>query len=339
MRLLFVLNLLLLLVSTSLHKVVAQVVAPSEGGYVKLEAATATTMQLSFGGKGQGRVVAIALSPQGYPVPLAAVDNTFYTANTTYSQGSPLGKGFAIYNGSGTTVVVQGLRPNTNYYITDAEYNTDGQGIAYNTQGTSIIATTRATDPMVAPLPVELVSFTGTVSAANLAALRWTTASEHNSSYFAIERSSNNQSFTEIGRVTAAGTSFQTLTYSWADPQPLTSTTYYRLRQVDLDATAQYSSVLALMPQKTFTQQTIEIYPNPSTSQTVQVALQGYGGETLNVRLFDNLGRVIYTNRISPASTVFLSPLLLPQSLEAGTYVLSFASATSHTQKRLIITE
>ena len=92
MRLSFVLSLLLLTVSTSLQQALAQVTAPSSGGYVTLESATATTMRLRFNGSGQGRVIAMAVAPQATPVPLAAVDNTFYKADPTYSYGSTVGK-------------------------------------------------------------------------------------------------------------------------------------------------------------------------------------------------------------------------------------------------------
>ena len=85
-------------------------------------------------------------------MPLAATDNTFYAANPTYGQGAPLGRGYAVYSGTGHSVVVTGLQPNTSYYITNAEYNTDGTLIAYNTRSTSTV--TRTSPAPLTPLAV-----------------------------------------------------------------------------------------------------------------------------------------------------------------------------------------
>jgi hypothetical protein len=108
-----------LLVGLASKPAQAQVVVPSEGGEVYIDEVTATSMTLSFGnsGTGQGRVVAIAPTPTGFPVQLAAIDGQFYTASATYSKGSVLGKGFVVYNGDGHTVTVTGLQPNTHYYV------------------------------------------------------------------------------------------------------------------------------------------------------------------------------------------------------------------------------
>lgn len=130
--------------SISLQSAQAQVVEPTLGGEVSVIQATATTLEVSFGikGTGQGRVLAVVATPNGAPMPLAAADNTFYTANPTYGHGAPLGQGYAVYNGTGHSVVVTGLQPNTSYYITNAEYNTDGTLITYNTRSTSTVTRT-----------------------------------------------------------------------------------------------------------------------------------------------------------------------------------------------------
>ncbi|RYE83225.1 MAG: hypothetical protein EOO65_04300, partial [Methanosarcinales archaeon] len=182
-------------------------------------------------------------------VPLAATNNNFYTADSTYGRGSSLGRGYTVYTGSGHTITVTGLQPNTYYYITNAEYNTDSTSIMYNTRGSSIIMPTRNTKILANnPLPVKLTSFAGQVDGHNLATLCWTTASEYNTAYFALERSAEGISFTEVGRVAAAGASNQSLAYQWNDIQQLTHLTYYRLRQADNDGTVVYSSVVALSP-------------------------------------------------------------------------------------------
>jgi hypothetical protein len=342
MRLHFLLLLLCLAAGSFTRTASAQVVAPSQGGGVSILRATATTMELSFGtlGNGQGRVLAIAEANRGMPVPLRAADGNFYTANTTYGQGSALGEGYVIYNGSGHSITVTGLKPSTSYYFTNAEYNTDGTTILYNAYGTGMLTTTRSAPativPTPVPLPVELVSFVGTVNASNVATLRWTTASERNSAYFALERSVNGTTFTEIGRVAAATTSNQTLAYQWSDSQQLLNSTYYRLQQVDHDGTVHYSSVITLAPTLQ-TVRLIDVYPNPSAGQVMQLIVQGYDRETLILKVSDTTGRTVLTQTLTPTNTQYSSPLPLPQNLASGTYILTLAGSSNPIQKRIVV--
>jgi hypothetical protein len=324
------------------HIAVAQVTEPSKGGSVSVVRVTDTTMELKFGndGTGQGRVLAIAATNGPSSVPLAAANNKFYIADSAYGKGSSLGKGYTVYTGSGHTTTVTGLKPNTYYYITNAEYNTDSTSIMYNTRGSSMIMSTRNTKISTTnPLPVTLTSFAGKVDGHNLATLHWTTASEYNTAYFALERSAEGVSFTEVGRVPAAGASNQALAYQWNDLQHLTHLTYYRLRQADSDGTAVYSSVIALSPNNTLSSRLLEVYPNPSAGQNIQLLLQGYSGEPITLRLTDTLGRTVLFQSFTPADAHYLAPLSLRQALSSGTYVLTLASNGPPIQKRLTVSE
>lgn len=324
------------------HTALAQAVAPSQGGEVSLVLVTSTTMEIEFGttGTGQGRVVAIAPTSNGMPVPLTVDDGRFYNAASLYGQGSSLGDGFVIYNGAGHSTTVTGLKPNSYYYFTDAEYNTDGTTIAYNTYGTSMSTATRpaAATFTPTPLPVKLTTFTGTVDTHNLATLCWTTATEQNTAYFALERSTDGTNYIEVGQTAAAGTSNLPLGYQWLDKQPLESLTYYRLRQVDQNGTAHYSQALTLSPiLSTSLAQSIDVYPNPATGQTIQLLLNGYNGELFQLHLTDALGRTVMSQKLTPIETHYLTSLPLPQGIASGTYILTLAGSRSPIQKRIIV--
>ncbi len=335
MRLHFLLLLLSLTVGLFGRSAWAQVTAPSQGGEVGVVRTTATTMELSFGttGTGQGRVVAMAEAPGGMPVTLTAVDGQFYTAAASYGQGSPIGKGYVVYNGTGHSVVVSGLLPNTFYYVTNAEYNADANTIAYNTEGISMSTATRSA---ATPLPVELTAFTGVVDARNLATLHWATASERSAAYFALERSADGVTFAEVGRVAASGTTARTSSYQWPDSQRLISLTYYRLRQVDVDGKAQYSRTVALTP-SALASPSVQVYPNPSAGHEVQLLLQGYNGETVDLRLTDTTGRLVFSKTILLVGNQHLAPLATPQNLAAGSYILTVSGGIGPIQKRLTI--
>lgn len=83
-------------------------------------------------------------------------------------------------------------------------------------------------------LPVELLSLGADDSGASVR-VHWSTASEHNTSHYEVQRSSDGQAYGYIGRVEAAGNSTETTDYGFIDDAPLYGLSYYRLVQVDLD--------------------------------------------------------------------------------------------------------
>lgn len=103
----------------------------------------------------------------------------------------------------------------------------------------SISSQTRGT------LPVVLTSFTAQRTGAGVRC-NWATASEVNSHSFNVERSSDGLVFRSLGSVAAAGTSTLSHSYSFLDAQPLATTSYYRLHQLDSDGQQAYSPVVAV---------------------------------------------------------------------------------------------
>jgi hypothetical protein len=316
------------------QRVSAQVSAPSQGGGVNVIRATATTMELEFGinGTGQGRVVAIAATKSGMPVPLPVTDGQRYQAATTYGEGAQVGRGFVVYSGEKHSATITGLKPNTYYYIMNAEYNADSTSISYNARGTSIATATKD----MSPLPVELTSFTGVVSTHNMAILKWTTASERNTAHFILERSVDGISFTKVGQVAATNNSTKLVYYELVDPQQLTCPIYYRLCQVDLDGAVYYSPLVTLTPTSTRIR-TLSVYPNPSAGQSIQLLVQGYEGEVLKLYLTDNMGRLIANQTISPNSPQYLTPLPMPQGVSIGAYILTLYSNDHTFRQRVVV--
>ncbi|MBL7815944.1 MAG: T9SS type A sorting domain-containing protein [Saprospiraceae bacterium] len=141
--------------------------------------------------------------------------------------------------------------------------------------------------PWGAAIPVELVSFTGSVINQNDAKLQWQTATELNNAYFAVERSFDGQNFVEIGQVKGSGTSNQTHQYTFIDRNLPQSVAYYRLRQIDNDGKQSLSNAISLRFDKA--KHTIAVFPNPTTDK---IFIQNYENTEGGV-LMDNLGRII----------------------------------------------
>jgi len=139
-------------------------------------------------------------------------------------------------------------------------------------------------------VPVELVSFTASVNE-NDVTLSWVTATEVNNQGFEIERNSGND-FQNIGYVAGFGSSSETHSYSFVDASLNEGTYTYRLKQVDLDGSFEYSDVVEVdvtVPDVFALEQN---YPNPfNPSTTINFSLAADSKVSLTV--FDILGQEV----------------------------------------------
>jgi Secretion system C-terminal sorting domain len=109
-------------------------------------------------------------------------------------------------------------------------------------------------------LPIGTTSFTAEPQDHSVD-LQWTTATQQNSKYFAIQRSQDGLDWAGIGQVAATDNGDNTPQYNFVDRQPLTGANYYRLQLIDADGASVYSPIRNV----NFTGATVAMgwYPNP----------------------------------------------------------------------------
>ncbi len=131
----------------------------------------------------------------------------------------------------------------------------------WNTSGSSITLSTTA---FGISFPVEWLSFSAEPGGGKVI-LSWTTGSELNNDFFAVERSLDGLVYEHLGQVAGSGTSLLQQNYQFADEKPLSGKGYYRIRQVDLDGAFDFSSVLTVEYSADIWK--IRAYPNPVVDQ------------------------------------------------------------------------
>ncbi|MBL7952397.1 MAG: hypothetical protein JNM62_11835 [Flavobacteriales bacterium] len=114
------------------------------------------------------------------------------------------------------------------------------------------------------PLPVEQLSFNAWAANA-VVDIAWSTASESNSDHFEVEVTRDGTIFRSVGRVAAAGYSQANLNYTLRDELPFEGTSYYRLKQVDLDGSVTFSDMVAVQFDPYDARGALIPYPNPSS--------------------------------------------------------------------------
>ncbi len=163
----------------------------------------------------------------------------------------------------------------------------------------------------VSQVPVELTSFTASISGDNVS-LSWSTATETNNIGFELNRLKDSkieklQDWEKIGFVTGHGTTTEPQFYSYSD-ELLTPGKYsYRLKQIDYDGTFRYSKIVevSLMKPEEFSLE--QNYPNPfnPTTKIKYTIPQDGRRETRNVSLkvYNVLGKEvgILVNEENPA--------------------------------------
>lgn len=135
-----------------------------------------------------------------------------------------------------------------------------------------------------APLPVELVYFSGNLGNGGVA-LEWQTSTEINNKGFEIERSGDGEYFATIGWVKGNGNSNDMHEYSFTDSNPYLGLSYYRFRQVDFDGQSEYSPIIRIEGEGTSS--TLAVYPNP-TSGPIRIL-----NELSEFQLYDPSGRLV----------------------------------------------
>ena len=180
------------------------------------------------------------------------------------------------------------------------------------------------------PVPVQLLSFTGQrLDGLNL--LKWITASEVNSDYFQLERLEDGE-FKSIAKIAAAGNSQAILHYSYHDDDPESlakEVVYYRLKEVDMDGSYEYSQVIMISTKTDF--YSFSTYPKPAT-------------DYLKLNFDRSLDRAIDIKIISLSGQVVLQKQSLVSdqridlsTLESGTYFISIYRGAEVVDRKKIL--
>ena len=184
-------------------------------------------------------------------------DHLYVTGSATLNGSLSISLGFAPQEGDEFIVVSAPNGTVSSNLPSSASATYNGGTFSFELINTGTALKLKVT---AAPLPVELISFTGRLLPAGEVLLEWATASEFNASHFEIEHSPDGLNFSKIGEVPATGGAVLT-EYSFIDPQPANGINYYRLRQVDFDGQFSYSEVVAIEVDKLVA--TTRIFPNP----------------------------------------------------------------------------
>ncbi|HSY60846.1 MAG TPA: T9SS type A sorting domain-containing protein, partial [Cytophaga sp.] len=178
------------------------------------------------------------------------------------------------------------------------------------------------------PLPVKFISFTTVKDNGNVK-ISWQTIEEKDNDYYVVERSTDGINFTALTTVKGNKNSSSLISYIQYDDGPYLGTSYYRLKQVDLNGSFSYSSIAAVE----FDSPTDwVIYPNPSKDGSFTIASGFAENEVVTVTVTDVTG-----NRVRYYDNSLYAQEIHVRDLSSGLYIVSIQTVTQLLSKKLVV--
>lgn len=161
------------------------------------------------------------------------------------------------------------------------------------------------------PVPVELTSFTASVSGNNVM-LQWTTATELNNLGFEVERRVTDTNYETIGYVAGAGTTTELRSYLFNDAKVPDGKYVYRLKQIDFNGQFNFSYEIEVEVNAPAEFALEQNYPNPfNPSTTINYSIAEAG--LVKIAVYNLLGQEI--------------ALIVNEFKEAGLHSIDFNAA------------
>jgi hypothetical protein len=177
-------------------------------------------------------------------------------------------------------------------------------------------------------LPVELASFVAK-NREGAVCLKWTTASERNSSHFVIEKLQHGKfvAIDSVFSIAKNGDSKKALNYSFTDSTATEGVNYYRLKQVDTDQKFDYSKIITI--QIDAISAAVSVFPNPNNG-TFFVRCDNERNSETTVLITNSFGKIIFEN-------IFTESEMSVSGLTSGIYFITIQNAGVKKVQRIVV--
>ncbi len=186
------------------------------------------------------------------------------------------------------------------------------------------------------PLPVELTSFTASVTPQSQVVLNWVTATEINNRGFEVERRIVDGEYFTIGFVEGYGTTSEEKQYSYLDMSVVPGNFTYRLKQIDFNGQFEYSDEIFVEVTPPLAFGLDQNYPNPfnpNTTINYSIVEAGY----VKLAIYNTLGEElkVLVNGLQEANSYTIN--FNASELPSGTYIYRLETAGNIETKKMIL--
>lgn len=207
-----------------------------------------------------------------------------------------------------------------------------GKGDRAATSGSGAAGRVEISIDQAQPLPVTFGAIKASEKGTGVQ-IDWTSYSELNLANYKIERSADGINFSAIGEVAPRNAADAT-NYNFFDALPLSGTSFYRIRNNDIDGKSGLSNIVKINLNKNI--KTIGIYPNPVIGNRVSFQTSDLAKGTYNVEVINAIGTRVFQQAVNHASGAINQSLNLP-TLQSGQYTLRINGTSSTSTHKITI--
>jgi hypothetical protein len=179
-------------------------------------------------------------------------------------------------------------------------------------------------------LPITWVSFIAQKKGSAVL-LDWVTGSEKNAGIYVVERSLDGKTFEDIATIDALNETSGG-NYTYTDYNNFSGKMYYRIREVDIDGTADLSIIRVVYSTEG---NSLSIAPNPTNGM---VSIKLYNGEVsdiVSIQLYNPLGQEVYATETTSGALVSGASIDM-SNLSNGAYIVKITTLNTKWIERIV---
>lgn len=194
-------------------------------------------------------------------------------------------------------------------------------------------ATVTITYPELAPLPIQLVSFSGSL-VNNKAQVKWLVEENETGSHFEIEKSSDGKNFSSIGLVMTSD-KVGSENYTYTETSELIGEAYYRLKIVNKNNSISQSRIIVLKNQKAGKSNSLAVMQNPVESMLAFNYTASKPGASM-INIYNLSGIKVFTTHLNAQAGLNSLSLSVGNKLSSGAYVLEVVNGADRSVTKII---
>jgi hypothetical protein len=180
-------------------------------------------------------------------------------------------------------------------------------------------------------LPIQFINFNAILTNGKVA-LKWNVQNELGLDKYVIERSANGINFSPLSNLAARNALITQ--YDFIDAQPISGTTYYRIKSISANGAINYTGIVKVGAAKATS---LEVYPNPVKGKTINLSFTPATEGVYTLTLVNSAGQQIMSRSLGQISNNFNSSVVLPSNVQPGLYTMMIRSADSQVKQTILI--
>ncbi|MEO6734084.1 MAG: DUF2341 domain-containing protein [Ferruginibacter sp.] len=167
-------------------------------------------------------------------------------------------------------------------------------------------------------------------------AVRWKVENQLNVQRYEVEKSTDGSNFTKVNSQPVTNNS-ASVTYNWLDTDAVAGDNFFRIRNVDVNGTVAYSTVVKVTMGKGLG--SISVYPNPVTGNVMNLQLKNIAAGQYSMRLLNPIGQVLLVNNFLHTGGNAAKKIMLSNQIVKGLYTLEITAPDKTTTAISVLNE